>query len=177
MALSEANAWKQAIDLCADRMHAGGPDDQTDARLFLLAVRLLLRAQGMASDVVRVLPAAAQIADNARRQFDQACPGAKDACDMIEHFAEYALGKGNRQPGGNRHQANRPVDRVAAAQDWPLHYDRSTGRILLGPIEVNVAVVREQAKLLVHAIWASVRTFEDGSPEVPDSGSETGADA
>jgi hypothetical protein len=38
---------------------------------------------------------AAHIADNARRQFDQACPGVKDACDMIGHFAEYSLGTGD----------------------------------------------------------------------------------
>lgn len=144
-------------------MRTGGLDDQTDARLFLLALRLLLRAQGMASDAVSELPAAAQIVDDARGQFDRVCPGAKDACDMIEHFAEYGLGKGNRQPGGKVRQAKREIDRVAAAQDWPLHYDRPTGRILLGVIEVEIAVVCEQAKLLVHAIWSSARMFEDGS--------------
>jgi hypothetical protein len=69
------------------------------------------------------------------------------------------------------------IDRVAAAQDWSLHYDRPTGRILLGPIEMEVAVVRDQAKLLVHAIWASVRALEDGSLDVFDSGSQTGAGA
>ena len=174
-ALSEANAWKRAVDLCAERLHAGGLDDQTDARLFLLALRLLLRAQSMASDAVRASPAAAQITDNARRQFDRVCPGAKDACDVIEHFAEYALGRGHRQPGGNFRQADRPIDRVAAAQDWPLRYDRTADRILLGPVGVEVAVVCDQAKRLVHAIWASVRAFEDGLLEVPDSGSETGA--
>lgn len=126
-----------------------------------LALRLPLWAQGMAYDAVRVSPAAAQIANDARHQFDQVCPGAKDACDMIEHFAEYALGKGNRQPGGNCRQAARPIDRIAAAQDWPLRYDRPTDRILLGPMEVEVAVVCEQAKRLLHAIWASVRAFED----------------
>ncbi len=161
MALSEANAWKRAIDLCAGRMRAHSLDDQTDARLFLLALRLLLRAQRMASDAVRELPAAALIADDAWRQFNQACPGAKDACDMIEHFAEYASGTGDRQPSGNLRRADRPPDRVAAAQDWPLRYDRPAGRILLGPIEVDVTVVCEQAKLLIHAIWISVRTFED----------------
>jgi hypothetical protein len=71
VALSEANAWKRAIDLCADRMRAGGLDDQTDARLFLLALRLLLRACGMASDALRALPAVAQTADDARQQLDQ----------------------------------------------------------------------------------------------------------
>ena len=168
MALSEANAWKRAIDLCANQMRAGSPDDQTDARLFLLALRLLLRAQRMASDAMKALPIAAQIAEDARQQFDQACPGAKDACDMIEHFAEYAVGTGDRQPGGGLRRADRPADRVAAAQDWPLRYDQPTGRILLGPIEMDVVVVCLHAKLLVHAIWAAVRAFEDAAPS-PDS--------
>jgi hypothetical protein len=168
VALSEANAWRRAIDLCASRMRAGSPDDQTDARLFLLALRLLLRAQRMASDAVEALPAAAQIADDARQRFDRTCPGAKDACDMIEHFAEYAEGTGHRQPGGKRRRAARPTDRVAAAQDWPLLYDRSAACIVLGQIEIDVAVVCEQAKLLVQAIWTSVRAFED-STLGPDS--------
>jgi hypothetical protein len=149
-------------------MRAGSPDDQTDARLFLIALRLLLRAQRMSSDAVRALPVEAQIADDARQRFEQACPSAKDACDMIEHFAEYALGMGDRQPGGDLRRADRPTDRFAAAQDWLLHYDRPTGRILLGPIEINVAVVCEQAGLLVRAIWASVRAFEDATSG-PDS--------
>lgn len=168
MALSEANAWKRAIDLCADRMRAGSPDHQTDARLFLLSLRLLLRAQRMASDAVKALPMAAQIADNARQQFEQACPGAQGACDMIEHFAEYSLGMGDRQPGSNLRRADRPTDRLAAAQDWPLRYDRPTSRILLGPIEIDVAAVCEHAKVLVRAIWASVRAFEDATLS-PDS--------
>ena len=39
---------------------------------------------------------------------------------------------------------------------------------MLGPIEIDVAVVCEQAKVLVHAIWASVHAFEDATPG-PDS--------
>jgi hypothetical protein len=161
VALSEANAWKRAIELSASRMGAGDPDEQTDARLFLLALRLLLRAQRMASEAVQSLPKAVAVADSARQRFDGACPGVKEACDMIEHFAEYAVGKGHRQPGGKLRQVDRPVDRAAAAQDWPLAYDRDTGRILLGSIEIDVAEICEQARHLVRAIWTSVRTFED----------------
>jgi hypothetical protein len=131
-------------------------------------VLIVLQApQRMTSDAVKALPAAARIADDARQRFDRTCPGAKDACDMIEHFAEYAEGTGDRQPGGKRRRADRSADRVAAAQDWPLLYDRSAACIVLGPIEIDVAVVCEQAKLLVQAIWPSVRAFED-SPLGPD---------
>ena len=96
---------------------------------------------------------------------------------MIEHFAEYALGKGNRQPDGSLRRADRQTDRVAVAHDWPLSYDRPTDRITLGPIEVEVAVACEQAKLLVQAIWlrfGSLRTPRYGCPIL---GSETGVGA
>ena len=79
-------------------------------RVCLLALRLLLQAYGMASDALRALPAVAQIADDARQLFDQVCPSAKDTCDMIEHFAEYGLGTGNRQPGGKLPRAKWPID-------------------------------------------------------------------
>src|SRR5260370_2387481 len=39
VALSEANAWRRALDLCASRVHDGGEDQQMDARMFLLALR------------------------------------------------------------------------------------------------------------------------------------------
>jgi hypothetical protein len=73
------------------------------------------------------------------------------------------LGMGDRQPGGSLRRVDRPTDRCAAAQDWPLRYDRRTAHIVLGPVEIDVVVVCEQAKLLVRAIWASVRAFEDAS--------------
>lgn len=157
VALSEANAWKDAMLLCAARMQADRYE-QTDARLFLMALRLLLRAQKMASDAVAGLPSAAAQLRQARRQFDRACPGAKDARDMIEHFAEYAEGRGNRQASGPWNA--RPVDPVLAARDWPLSYDRADGRIRLGSLEVDVAVACEQAKQLLMAIWKAVRGFE-----------------
>jgi len=38
IAISEAGAWRRALDLCATRIRTGDPlDQQTDARLFLLA--------------------------------------------------------------------------------------------------------------------------------------------
>jgi hypothetical protein len=61
VALSEANAWKEAAMLCAARMRAGGPGQQTDARLFLLALRLLLRARVLAWKSVKECAAAKQI--------------------------------------------------------------------------------------------------------------------
>jgi hypothetical protein len=96
-------------------------------------------------------------------QFDDQCPGAKDACDVIEHFGEYAPGGGNLQGGGN-------VVRPGPARDyWPLDYDPRADRIRLGPFEVDVATVCEQAKLLQLSIWQAVRTFEVAAGVPPAS--------
>jgi hypothetical protein len=35
VALSEANAWCTALDLCASRIYEDGQDQQIDARMFL----------------------------------------------------------------------------------------------------------------------------------------------
>jgi hypothetical protein len=163
VAVPEANAWKQAIDLCAYRMRGGGPDAQIDARLFLLALRLLLRTQSMASKAVKTVPAAAQLVNDARRNFDEACPDAKGACDMIEHFGEYALGTGDLQ-SNVRDRNKRSIDRVAAARDWSLDYDQTVDRIRLGLTEIDVAMVCQHAKLLQHSIWAAARAFENATP-------------
>jgi len=154
IAMSEANAWRRALDLCAVRTKSGGLDQQIDARLFLLALRQFLKAAQLASDAVKG-SAEEQALAAAQDQFNGATPGAKDACDVIEHFREYAKGKGDLQQGGRR--AGRQNDPVAAARDWPLSYDPGTDRVLLGHNEIGVAAACEQAKLLQLAIWRAVR--------------------
>src|SRR5689334_9544614 len=100
IAMSEANAWRQALKLCAARMRAGHPDPQTDARPFLLALRQFLKAERLGFAHTRPGRQEAQRLDNARARLRRAVRGAKDAGDIIEHFAEYAEGKGDLQPGG-----------------------------------------------------------------------------
>lgn len=79
----------------------------------------------------------------------------KDACDMIEHFREYARGIGDLQQRGPRQL--RQDDRAVAAQDWPLGYDPATDQIALGRYKVGVTAACEQVKLLHLAIWQAVR--------------------
>jgi len=155
VALSEANAWKDAVLLCAGRMR-GGLNQQTDSRLFLLAVRLLLRAAALASDAVRSCPPAAQIVSEAQARFAAECPGVKDACDVVEHFREYAAGAGNLQVAG----CGRPAQPSKAAADWPLGYDERTSQIRVGQLAVDVPAVCDQAKLLLHDIWLAVTTYD-----------------
>lgn len=156
VALSEAGAWKEAVMLCAARVRTGGLNQQTDARLFLLALRQFLKAARLAADAVAGSSEAQALAA-AQDQFNQTVPGAKNACDVIEHFREYAKGTGNlQQPGVNR--PSRLSEPVAAARDWPLGYNPGTGSILLGQYEIGVAAACEQVKALQLAIWRAVRT-------------------
>lgn len=155
VALSEANAWKRALDLCASRVHDGGQDQQTDARMFLLALRQFLKAAQLAADAVAGTPEAHALQE-AKEQFDLAVPNAKAACDVIEHFREYATGTGDLQ-SQIQPRRNRPVDREAAARDWPLSYDPRTDFIQLGQFAIGVNTAQEQAKLLHLAIWIAVR--------------------
>jgi hypothetical protein len=154
IAMSEANAWRRAVDLCALRTKSGSPDQQTDARMFLLALRQFLKAAQMAADAVQGSTEEQALAD-ARDQFARVVPGAKAACDMVEHFREYARGTGDLQQGGPRHL--RQDDPVAAARDWPLGYDPGTDQITLGRHKVCLTTACEQVKLLQLAIWQAVR--------------------
>lgn len=153
--LSEANAWVRALEVCASRVHGGGQDQQVDARMFLLGLRQFLKAAQLAADAVAETAEALAL-QTAKDQFDQAVPNAKDACDVIEHFREYATGTGDLQAHG-RARRNRPVNREAAARDWPLGYDPRTDLIRLGQFAIGVNVARDQAKLLHVAIWTAVR--------------------
>lgn len=159
-ALSEATAWKDAMRLCADRMRSSGPHQQTDARLFMLALRLFLRASELALDAVRGHGQAEKIVADARSRFDAACPDAKRACDVIEHFREYAAGTGNLQTGG-RHMPQRPD---LSGPFWPLGYEPSTDVITLGPYRIGVSLAADPAKLLMMDLWRAVRCFEDAGP-------------
>lgn len=153
VAMSEANAWRRAVDLCAVRIWSSGPDQQVDARLFLLALRQFMKAAQMASEAVQG-SADEQPLASARDQFSRALPGVKPACDVIEHFREYARGVGDLQQRGPR--SSRQDDPIAAARDWHLGYDPETDRVVLSQYEVPVAVACEQVKLLQLAVWRAV---------------------
>jgi hypothetical protein len=117
----------------------------------------------LASEAVNACAQATEILAEAKKQFQDACPGAKDACDVIEHFKEYASGEGFLQGGRGE------VRPGSARTFWPLGYDPATDRIRIGPFEVRVGVAREQAKLLQRAIWLAVRAFEDANGAMPVS--------
>jgi len=141
-------------------MRAGHPDPQTDARLFLLALRQFLKAERLGFAQTRPGSQEAQRLDNARARLCRAVPGAKDAGDIIDHFADYAEGKGDLQPGGALRRGERPRDPAAAAADWPFGYDAATDRILLGRLAVTVPAVEQHVTEMHVAMWSALRHLQ-----------------
>lgn len=87
--------WFRATENQATRVLAEGATTQdTDAALFALALRNLLRAVDL---VIATVPASAETLRRAKDRFDKAAPGVIDARDVIDHFDEYEIGSGNLQ--------------------------------------------------------------------------------
>ena len=111
-------AWNHAVQLQKIRIMSGiglptaGPvSKQADAYLFVLALRNVRRAAALTAKLAggsrRVVIRRALVA------FDEALPTAKDLRDVLDHFDDYALGRGKLQ------DSKRP---------WPLieWYEEST---------------------------------------------------
>jgi hypothetical protein len=159
VAVSEARAWMDTIDLTARRMRSGDPfEQQLDARLFLLALRQLLYAADLEARVIKVLaPSARTKLRAARASFKSAVPGLTDARNVLVHFDEYARGAGDLQ----RKLTREGADVTEVARDyWPFGYDPGTGMIQLGPFQIQVENARLAARQLCHAIWMAAREVD-----------------
>jgi hypothetical protein len=163
VAVSEANAWRDAVVLCARRMRAGEPSQQTDARLFVLALRLVVRVGELAANAVGGCPDAARIVAEAQDRFARACPDADKARNVLEHFDQYAAGAGNMQTGGR----NKLPQPEKAAADWPFGYDPQTDQIRVGRYLVDVGTACEQTRLMAFDVARAVRAYEDAGRPAP----------
>jgi len=165
VAVSETQRWTEAADLTAQRIRSGDPfQQQLDARLFLLALRQLLYAADLQQDTIELLaPNAQEALRAARADFDRAVPGLTDARNVLVHFADYARGAGREQKKLIRQGA----DLVAVARNfWPFGYDPRTGKINLGPYQIEVGSACIHAKQLCMAVWMAARAVDAyGVPE------------
>jgi hypothetical protein len=95
-------AWTHAVQLQKIRIMSGiglptaGPvTKQADAYLFVLALRNVRRAAALTGRLAGGQP---QVAiRRALVEFDHALPTAKDLRDVLDHFDDYALGRGKLQ--------------------------------------------------------------------------------
>jgi len=114
---------------------------KADAALMLLALRNVLRACRWAADELRSL---ATDVDEILTTFDSYLPGVVNARDALEHFDEYAVGRGRLQR----------TDPTPYGFSLILIEGRLT--IQVGPIALDVEDARSACRWLVVAMLARV---------------------
>jgi hypothetical protein len=84
-------------------------------------------------------------------------PGLIDAGNVVVHLGEYTRGSGQLQQDRISHG----VDAAAVARDfWPFGYDPRTGKIQVGPYQIDVEGVSVAATQLLHAIATAARQID-----------------
>jgi hypothetical protein len=96
--------------------------------------------------------------DRAIEEFDKATPGAKSARDMLEHFDEYARGKGLLQRREIRENGLSIYE--AAALYWGGGYDPTTEQIKEGPIVIHVPAAILASEALYQAIYLAGKAVD-----------------
>ena len=90
--------------------------------------------------------------------FDTATPGATSARNMLEHFDEYARGKGVLQTRAIREEGLSVYE--AAAVYWGGGYDPTTEQITEGPIVIYVPTALAASEALHRAIYAAGKAVD-----------------
>jgi hypothetical protein len=90
--------------------------------------------------------------------FDAATPDATDGRNMLEHFDEYARGKGVLQKRAIREEGLSVYD--AAAVYWGGGYDPATELITEGPIVIHVPTALAASKVLYRAIYVAGKAVD-----------------
>lgn len=90
--------------------------------------------------------------------FDQATPDATAARNMLEHFDEYARGKGALQKRAIREEGLSVYE--AAAVYWGGGYDPTTEQITEGPIVIHVPTALAAAEALHRAIYLAGKAVD-----------------
>lgn len=124
---------------------------QADAVLMLLALRNVLRAARWAAEEVR--PFIGDEADRILERFDRQLPGLVNARDALEHFDEYALGRGRLQKGND------------TAYEFQYSMDGARPVVTVGPIRIDVEHARDVCRWLVVSLLARVPQDDLGAAE------------
>jgi len=108
VASAHLGVWQRAVVMQADRVldaEATPVARQTDAYLFVQALRQILRAADLMKRALVDDPRA-QAVEDAIAEFNSAVPRAKDARDILDHFDDYARGIGSLSHPGRSSAAN-----------------------------------------------------------------------
>jgi len=163
-AIAVSHSWwalRSAALFAADAKKSQGHAQQIYARQLFGHLRVLRRcAEMMATELRRqnIGEADRDRLDREIEAFDVAMPSAKDARDVIEHFDEYARGKGRLE---RQVMQELGIDVFeAAAMFWGGGYDPSTGKLTEGPFEILVPDAITAAERLQAAIYTAGRAID-----------------
>ena len=160
LALGHAWLWAKASEVPAARLLGDG-SGLPDALLLLLALRQVLRAAEMAQDSRLQNRRARQILNSAVARFKRDLPDLVDARDIIEHFDQYAVGKGDRQIGEKK--ADPPLTKAELAEHYAVRLEGTHDEpiVRVGPHSIKANNVPGAAGRLFEGIRAAARV-EDG---------------
>lgn len=163
-AIAVSQSWwaLHSLLLFAEAARSGfGHEQQIYARQVFGQLRLLrLCATLQAGEIERLGIGEADRERLARaiEEFDSATPGAKSARDMVEHFDDYARGKGLLQRREIRENGLSVYE--AAALYWGGGYDPTTEQITEGPIVIHVPSAIAASEALHLAIYAAGKAVD-----------------
>jgi hypothetical protein len=174
IASGHIGVWHRAVTLQAERIlrpHASHMEQQTDAYLFVQAVRQVLRGADL---MLRGLDGdpRAEVVEQAIADFNLAVPDAKDARDVLDHFDDYARGVGKLSHPDIKNPKEREVRSSAeSAAQFTIFYEKgSDGHYTLhvGDLIIDIAGARDAASTLAKSVlgvwWEPVD--EDGATEI-----------
>jgi hypothetical protein len=151
-------AWSMAVLTTSNRLLTGSQtriDRSADALLLMLSLRNLVRAAEWGANTAR---GAGQEA--ARRQavaeFRQQLPNVVDARDVLEHFDDYATGRGRLQ------QRAVQQGQDAAKYSFAVAVDGNAVVIAVGAYRFDVRSIRDACRELAIVILSMEEQFDTG---------------
>lgn len=163
-AIAVSQSWwtLQALLLFASEV-SGAVDyrQQIYARQIFGQLRLLHLCARMQAEELESLGVSEVERDSLNRaieEFDIATPHAMGARNMLEHFDEYARGKGALQKRAIREEGLSVYE--AAAVYWSGGYDPTTEQITEGPIVIHVPTALAASEALHRAIYTAGKAVD-----------------
>jgi hypothetical protein len=124
----------------------------------LRRLRLCARMQADELESLGVSEVERDRLNRAIEAFDKATPDATAARNMLEHFDEYARGRGVLQERAIREEGLSVYE--AAAVYWGGGYDPTTEQITQGPIVIHVPTAIAASEALHRAIYAAGKAVD-----------------
>jgi hypothetical protein len=162
LAINHAWTWAKAAMVQATRLQNGA--GIWDALLLLVALRQVLRAAEMAQNSPLQERRARQILNSAVDRFKKDLPDLVDARDIIEHFDEYAVGKGCLQLKEKAAEPSLTEAELARRYEPRIEGAWSEPIVWVGTRSIEVSRVVDAVDRLFRRMFAAAKTEDDRGP-------------